>query len=839
MPLGAFAALLRRLLWGAWTQNRGRLALTVTAIALGVALACAVHLINHSAAAEFSAAVRGLAGSADLTVRGARSGFDELIYPQLARRPDVALASPVLELDAKLIAPVAGTLRIHGIDPLRALELVPGLLGDARGRLVELFLPDTVMLSLPAAQALGVGEGALLQVQSGLRSVRLRVLAVLPLNDALRQPLALMDIASAQWAFDRLGTLTRIDLRLRRGASAERALAAINAELPPGVAAAEVAIAAEQGLALSRAYRVNLDMLALVALFTGAVLVYSTQTLSVLRRRTHIALLRALGLPRRGLAAWLAIEAIALGGIGAAAGIALGIGAAQLALTRFGGDLGAGFFAGVVASLHPDAAGLAAIALCGVVASLLGGLVPAIEAARAEPAQALHSGAEPTRPSRRPQWIPAACLLAFAAVLSVLPAVGGLPLFGYLALACLLSAALMLMPAYARAVLGRVPLPAAATSRLAVQQLRAAPRYASISLAAILAALSLTVAMLVMIASFRQSLDTWLQSVLPADLYARGGSAGSAWIDPATQARMRSASAVERIAFSSFDSVRIDPRQPPVTLIARDLDPQRPEAVQWVSPPRLPADGTVPVWISEAARDLFGLEPGARLSIPVAGNVLDATVAGVWRDYVRQSGALLIPRAAYLQAGGEARANEAWIWLEPGVDPDQAAAQLRAELDLGPELELREPRLLRALSLATFDRTFAVTYALELVAVVIGLFGISVGASAQALARRRELGMLHHVGMTRRDLRRILAIEGGVVGALGALAGIAAGIVMSVILVHVINRQSFHWSMTMHIPWVPLVALALVLVLCSAVTAALSVRRSLGEDIVRAVKEDW
>ena len=125
-----------------------------------------------------------------------------------------------------------------------------------------------------------------------------------------------------------------------------------------------------------------------------------------------------------------------------------------------------------------------------------------------------------------------------------------------------------------------------------------------------------------------------------------------------------------------------------------------------------------------------------------------------------------------------------------------------------------------------------------MLAVVIGLFGNSVGATAQALARRRELGMLQHLGMPRRQLQQTLAIEGAVVGALGALAGILTGAVMSVILVHVINRQSFHWSMEMHVPWWPLLGLAIVLTACAAVTAAVSERRALGDQIVRAVKED-
>jgi putative ABC transport system permease protein len=296
---------------------------------------------------------------------------------------------------------------------------------------------------------------------------------------------------------------------------------------------------------------------------------------------------------------------------------------------------------------------------------------------------------------------------------------------------------------------------------------------------------------------------------------------------------------VERIAFSRYDTVVLDPERPAVTLIARDLDPRHPEAVQWVVPPRAPQDGATPVWVSEAARALFGLETGERLRLPVGGTTIEATVAGVWRDYVRQGGAILLPRAAYLAAGGDPRANEAWIWLRPGGDAEAAATELRRFLALGSELELREPRVLRMLSLAAFDRTFAVTYALQLIAVLIGLFGISVGASAEAIARRRELGMLHHIGMARRQIGWSLACEGGLIGALGAVAGLAAGALMSLVLIHVINRQSFHWSMELHVPWLALLLLAAALAGSAMATAALSVRRALGADIVRAVREDW
>ena len=423
--------------------------------------------------------------------------------------------------------------------------------------------------------------------------------------------------------------------------------------------------------------------------------------------------------------------------------------------------------------------------------------------------------------------------LAFA------PSIDGLPYLGYAAIACFLIAGLLFMPAYARGMLALWPLPTTPSLRLGLQQLRGAPGYAGISLAAILASFSLTVAMLVMIHSFRDSLGSWLHTMLPADVYARAGPGTSAWIDPEAQSQMQRTPGVARVAFARHETLQLDAQRPPVTLIARDLDPRKPDALPLVTPQKLPADDSVPVWISEAMRDLYELRVGQRFNVPLAGREVEVTVAGVWRDYVRLGGAVLMPRADYIRLTQDRRANEAWIWLAPGSNSNDSIEGLRTGLGAGPAIELRDPGTIRRISLATFDRTFAVTYALQLVAVSIGLFGISVGASAQALARRREFGMLHHVGMTRGQIGLTLAFEGGLLGGLGAVAGMIVGAIMSLVLIHVINRQSFHWSMDLAIPWPALMALAALLILCSALTSALSAQRALSNDVVRSVREDW
>lgn len=830
--------LARMLIAGAWAQSYARLGLTVAAIAMGIALGVSVHTINYSAAAELSLAVRSVAGEADISVHAGRSDFSEELYAQLATRPEIAAASPAIEINAKLPGR-PDTLPILGIDPLRASVLQPGLLGDAADRVTDLLQPGSVMLSLPAARKLGLMAGGTLEVQVGLRRHVLRVIAVLPLNESLRQPLALMDIASAQWGFDRLGMLTRVDLRLRPGNNPAAVIARLGELLPPGVQAVEPQMAASQSLALSRAYRVNLNMLALISLLTGTVLVFSTQALSLLRRRTHFALLRALGLTQRQLKAVLLAEAGTLGLLGAVLGVGLGILAAYFALLHTGADLGAGFFQGITARLHIDTLGVSLIAATGFGASMLGGAVPAWDAADAPPGRALRAGDEQHPFARTPRALPGLALLAIGFILLMLPPIDDLPVFGYVAIGCLLVGALLLMPWYARLALHAVPLPRQSSARLALDQLRESTGFAGVSLATMLTSISLAVAMLIMIHSFRHSLDAWLGNVLPADLYVRAGAESSAWLDPATQERIRSAPGVAQAAFSRHKSLQLDPARPLVTLIARDLDPNNLQAVPLIAPQQLPRDGTIPVWISEAMRDLYAAQVGQRIRLPIGKTGVEVTIAGIWRDYIRQGGAVLIGRSDYVQLTADLLVNDAWLWVSAGQQPAQVAQSLRERLDVGPGLEIREPATLRSRSLAIFDQTFAVTYVLQFAALALALFGIGITFSAQALARRAEFGMLHHIGMTRRELGLMLGVEGALLGALGACAGVLVGATLSAVLVHVINRQSFHWSMEMYWPVTSLATLSVVLVACCALTAAISARRALGRDAIRAVREDW
>jgi putative ABC transport system permease protein len=358
----------------------------------------------------------------------------------------------------------------------------------------------------------------------------------------------------------------------------------------------------------------------------------------------------------------------------------------------------------------------------------------------------------------------------------------------------------------------------------------------------VLVSFSLMVAMAIMVFSFRMSLEAWMQRILPADLYVRAGSSGqAAYLDPAAQAVITGMAGVERVDFVRFQDVVMPGERLPLTVIAR---PIKEDAADKVLPIRrsdtAPAPpGAVPVWSSEAALDLRGFDVGMVFDLPLGGKVVRASVRGVWRDYERPGGSVVMDRERFIELTGDRNATTSAIWLDETVDADGFTVALRGALQRTGDYDIALPAEIRNRSLALFDRTFAVTYLLEAVAVLIGLFGIAASTSSQVLARRGEFGMLRHLGVTRREIGRMLAFEGAALGSIGVVAGIVVGGIISMILIFVVNRQSFHWTMDVHVPWVLLAVLSAVLIVASAGTAAFSGRRAMGDDVVRAVKEDW
>lgn len=823
---------------GTLAASRLRLALTLACIALGVALAGAVHTVHSSALTEIDRAARVLAGTADLEIRGPRSGYDDAVFAQVASLPQVAAASPIVEVEAA--RPEGDSIRLLGIDGFRAVQLQPAFVASSASTsttgVTTLLDPDAVWLSPPAAARFGARAGSTLALVTAAGVKRFRVAGLLP-NLHAGGELAVMDIAAAQSHFGRVGKLSRIDLRIKPGADLARVRSKLEGMLPAGVVVSQAASISGRAAEITRAYRVNLDALSMVALATGAFLVFSTLALQAARRRQEFALLRALGVTRRGLAAMLAFEGALIGAAGAAIGTIVGLVGSRALLERSGADLGAGYFGGAV-TFAPDPWGLLGIALLGVAMSVGGSLWVARAVARIAVAEALRDRAvDLPRVASASPWI-AVALFAAGIPLLLLPPVHGLPIGGYVAIALWLAAAVAAVAPLCRSLLGRFA-PTRPVASLALAQVRHLPGHLTASVAGIVVSAALCVAMAIMVFSFRVTLEDWLSGVVGADIYARSSASGDGTaFSEEDQRRVAALPEVRAVETLRYDRLAMGHDAAPLSLVARPIDARILAGFQ-AEPREPPADdGAMPVWISEAARDLHGWRTGDRIRLPIAGKLVDARVAGVIRDYARTWGAVLIRTGDYRRLTGDARANDLAIHLRPGVESAQAQAAIRAALPHFEALALEDASDIRRRSLAIFDRSFAVTYALEAIAIAIGLAGVTSSFAALAWSRRREFGVLRFLGLTRREILAMLALEGAAAGALGALVGLVSGAAISVVLVQVVNRQSFHWSLEMHWPTAALALLVAGIVAACAIGARVSAALAVGHEAILAVKDD-
>jgi putative ABC transport system permease protein len=563
----------------------------------------------------------------------------------------------------------------------------------------------------------------------------------------------------------------------------------------------------------------------------------------VAQRTPAFALLGVLGLTARERRAWVLAECALLGLAGSVVGLLLGAGMAAAALRFLAGDLGGGYFPGIVPPLQVGVAGTLGFALLGTAAAVAGGWWPARQAERIAPALALKGLGAPE--SQAPPAWPGLALLALGAAAAFAPPVAGLPLAAYAAVAALLFGGVVLVPAVVHALLALAPQAQGALALLALQRARFQRRTATAAVAGVVASLALSVALTAMVASFRSGVSQWLDSVLPADIYARGGASSAAaeqaWLPQDFAARAARLPGVQRVQAARVRALPLAPGRPAVTLITRPLatPAQAAQGLPLLHAPLPPRAGELGVYVSEAMVSLYAAAEGTVIELPLGEQRVRARVLGVWRDYARQFGTVAIDDAEYRRLTGDERINELALWLAPGADNAAVQAGLRALLADPGMLDMASSADLRRISLRIFDRSFAVTYYLQAVAIAIGLIGIAASLSAQVLARRKEFGLLSHLGLTRTQIVTVVAGEGAAWVAAGTLVGLALGLAVSTVLVFVVNPQSFHWTMDLVLPWGRLALLCAAMFAAGTATAAFSARSAAGRSAVLSVKEDW
>jgi len=818
--------LLRAVSWPSWRQRPIRPLMAWFAIACGVALGLAVHLINQSALGEFDKSLRASAGLADFTLRSHRGLPSELV-DTLQQHPGVAVVAPMLRRHARLGNTGDGApISLIGVDALSQAALTGQAMVQTTNEPLDAFAADTAFANAAAMALIGNRTEPLL-LALAQRTSTWRLAGQWQGGPGAQ---VAVDIAALQQV---LGTtqVDTIDVRLAPGAT--RAAVLQNITLPPEAWVDAPALQRQRQQAASRAYRVNLTALSLVALFTGSFLVFSVLWLGVAQRLQTFALLGVLGVGAKQRMQWVLAEAAVLGVAGGAVGVAAGTWLAALALNWVGADLGGGYFSSSPTQLVWQPGAALIYATLGLAATLLGAWWPAQRVQRLAPAQTLKGLHAQVGGAPKP-W----ALLAFALGASVcwLPAWRGVPWGAYLGIALMLLGGIFAIPWLLHHAIDWLTRHRISTAmRLCLwQRAKHSPHDGVLATSGVVASLALATALSVMVGSFRESVSDWLNVVLPADVYVRSvplADGSSPALTPDAWQSLNNLPGVARVRPATSTRLTLDEQRVPLALLVRPLEltPQGPRDVPIQAVVPVP-EGAIPLWVSESARDGYNLTlgqpwPALQQLWPQAPPLV---VAGVWRDYARQHGSVLLDWDDLSRLSGTPEATEAALWLAPQASTErtlQAWRQVAQARGWSSTLEVVSTNALRTRSLEIFDRSFAITRWLQLVAVAIGLFGVAATYSAHLLARGTEMGVLTHLGVTRRQQWQLLLAESVLWSALGVVFGLLLGLAISVVLVYGVNPQSFQWSMDMHVPWATLVVLAAGVLISCTLTCAWCARR--------------
>jgi putative ABC transport system permease protein len=854
------------ILIGRWREQPSRLALSVFAVALGVALGLAIHLVNRSALAEFADAIALVNGQAQRQVTAASGPVDEAVFEALAVLKGIAISSPVIELqaeytpDAGANAPAADStgrkpkLKLLGLDLFRAAAITPELviiadpiktddtlatfnsdqvfLSNAALKQVQRKVGDSLTLKIGESQHTFLIAGRLSQVPSG-------------------QALAAMDIATLQWrAPVWLGKLSRIDIKLDESVDKAQTDAGIQKTIlaNSGLLRVETPQAATQRISnVSRAYRVNLAVLGMVALVVGGFLVFSTMSLLAQRQMADAAILSLMGLRPTHIRSFVLLQGLLIGALGSALGVAIGVGLSQAFLSILGGDLGGGYFNGSTPQLRFSLWDISGFALMGIAMSIIAAWPAANQLMNntANPMSVLlgntQANSAPEQTISKRVLLATTCCLALAAGALFLPPIADLPLGGFAAMGLVLIAGIAVVPwltkHLAQSLLSpRLKLWKHPALWLAAHRLGAYPKAVSVALAGIVASVALASAMAIMVHSFRDSVNNWLSNILPADLYVRSASR----LNSNDQKDIRALPGVARAEFLRAVDVSMRMDLPAVAVIGRSADskplsdslPLVGTAVVSISAPTS-KDGIISVFGSEAMVDLYGWKNGDIVPSPMGG--VDWRVAGIWRDYGRQHGAIAMDIKDLERITGNGSASDIAVWLSPGSNMEAIMMGVKKFPGLA-NAEARSSEAIRSLSLKIFDRSFALTYVIEAIAILVALFGVASTYAGEALSRMREFGTLQHLGAKVNLISKQLIFEALIAIFLAVMWGATIGLSLAWILVRRINPQSFHWSMDFSWPSGLLVVSGLSLLALGVASALLAYRSTLKINPVQAIK---
>ena len=801
-----------------------RALLTVAAVALGVAVIVAVDLASEASMGSFRSSLESLEGSAryEITQVG---GIPETVYGELVRLEEPLAFSPRMESFA-LLSRTGEHVPLFGVDLVGDTTL--GVAGSMPRPDVSELADDN---SVWATASLDVAPGETLELVAGDRRLELRVRGIFEPASGAAGRFVVMDIAPAQRALGRLGRLDRIYVHADDEDRDWRAVLA--PLLPPAASILPAGTGTEDSRRMLTAFRWNLRMLSYATILVGAFLIYNTVSAYIVRRRQQIGIVRAVGASRAMVRAAFLFEGAVFGVLGVAAGLALGRLLALGAVDAVGQTVSSLYVSSTPGEIAFRPWTVAVAVVSGIGVSVLSAWWPAREAAGVAPTEAMAGAAFDYRgPTTSNRTTFAALVLAVLAVACCLaPPAERIPVGGYVALVCLIGAAAMISPRVSTVVLARcgrwLAVPFGVVAGIAARGLAASLGRTSVIVTAMATATALIVGMAVMVGSFRETVVNWVEHRLQADFYVSpvggGGRGALPTMREEVAARLEAVPGVMDVG--RYRAYPIRYRDTPATLGLSDVALyHRHSGIRFLEGPAPEA-----IWSQLAAgegvivSEIFGyhhrIHVGDTIRLPLGSEMVDLRVAGVFYDYSGERGFIIGDRSALLRYLPDRRISSAGVYPEPGADFEAVRAALVRSV-AGLQVAVTPTHTLRERSIEIFDRTFAITWALEVIAVFVAILGMAEALLNLVFDRRVELAQLRMHGASKGQVRRLILVQAGLLGVAACLLGLVLGVAWSQVNLLVIHKQSFGWSVELHWP-VGFLAAALGLIFVASLVSGL------------------
>jgi putative ABC transport system permease protein len=806
---------LARLFWRLMVRPLGRepvrMGLTILAIALGVAVVLAIDLAGTAATGSFRSSMETLSGNYNIEVT-ATGGVPDPIVGQLATSPFNLVLSPRVE-DFAIIPETRKAIVLLGLDLVGQTNAVRERNGELGSVNFEAQLDSPQNLSpnesIWVGSSLGWKVGQTISLVIGDHERKFTVRGIYADQN---QPAIVMDIAAAQRAVGRAGVVDRVLVHAPESAEVQASIAKIAATLPPGIEVRASGTGTEENRKMLGAFRWNLKLLSYIALIVGAFLIYNTISVSVVRRRAEIGIARALGASRAEILLAFVGEAAMLGIAGTVIGIPLGRIMASGAVNLMGATVNALYVSSRPGAIQLDFASAITALVSGIGVSVVAAYVPAKEASQTTPVEAMARGRREFQVRvRTSRGLVLSLFFGCAALLaSTAPAIGGKPLFGYFAALLVIVAGTLAIPTAVKLVMriaGKMFRKSSVAALLASRSLLGSLRRTSVLVGALATAIAMMTAVGIMVGSFRTTVVQWMEGEVPADFYLR--PAGSHSIDrhPTISPRLAEKLAVLpgveavdqlRAYEVSYDGI-------PTTVAAASFGGSRKHASSDFLSGR-PSDEVLAelrsdnvVVVSEPFTYKHSVKRGDTIALKLGTSRADFRIADVYYDYGSERGFILMDRSTIKKYLPDDAPSNLAVYVASGADPSKVRAEIERIAGDYRVLIFSNSDLRRE-AIKIFDKTFAITYALEAVAVLVAVMGVAGALLALVIDRKRELGLLRFLGASGAQIRRMILAEAALLGLLANLAGLALGFVLSLILIFVINKQSFGWTIRFHWP---------------------------------------